>query len=74
MSTPSIPLQEPEDFRATRQHIFPSQGSFQWFLRQHRSELVEAGALGCPTGRWLVQPEAFDQAVMQIGKRRARKG
>ena len=74
MSDTTTALQEPEDFRGPRQHIYPSRGSFQWFIRQHKSELVEAGALVCPTGRWLVQPEAFDQAVMQIGMRRARKG
>lgn len=67
-------LQAPEEYAGERKHIFPSLESFRWFLRQHRDELVDLGAIACPTKRWVVQPEAFDQAVMQIGVRRARKG
>ena len=64
-------VQPPENYRATREHLFPSVQSFAWFLRKNRDELVAAGALTRPTGRWLVQPEAFDRAVMAIGARRA---
>jgi hypothetical protein len=74
MSNPSMQLQAPEEYREGRQQIYPSPESFRWFVRQNREELVAAGAIVCPTKRWLVQPEAFDQAVMQIGQRRARKG
>jgi hypothetical protein len=67
----STRLQEPNDYRAGRAHIFPSQESFRWFLRNNRAELVEAGALLIPTGRWLVQPDLFDRCLVVIGLRRA---
>ncbi|MBN9203032.1 hypothetical protein [Methylibium petroleiphilum] len=66
-------LQRPEEYRAARHQLYPSEQSFLWFMRQNRSELVNAGAIICPTGRWLVRPEAFDRAVLEIGARRARK-
>lgn len=66
-----LQLLRPNDYRAGRIAIFPSSESFRWFVRQNRNELVQAGALMCPTGSWLVQPDAFDRAVMNIGVRRA---
>lgn len=64
-------LQRPDDYRAERPHLYPSADSFRWFVRQNRAALVEARALVCPTGRWLIQPEAFDRVVMDVGARRA---
>ena len=64
-------LELPDTFRADREHLFPSAESFAWFVRKNRAELAQAGALLKPNGRWLVQPEAFDRAVMAIGARRA---
>lgn len=64
----------PDDYRAARAQIFPSNDSFRWFCRQNRSELVSSGALISPTGRNLVQPDAFDRVVLAVGMRRARKG
>lgn len=66
-------LQLPQHYIAARQHLFPSQASFDWFVRKNRGELVKAGALVIPTGRWLVQADAFDQAVQSIGQRRAQQ-
>ena len=64
-------LELPDEFIAARPQLFPSAESFSWFVRKNRDELVRTGALTRPTGRWLVQPEAFDQAVATIGARRA---
>ncbi len=61
----------PEDYRAARPQIFPSHESFRWFQRHHLAELVDAGALMRPTGRWLVNPEVFDRVVLEVGQRRA---
>lgn len=68
---PPLDLQLPEDYRASRLHLYPSADSFRWFVRQHRGELVKAGALSRPTGRWLVRPGLFDRVVLEVGARRA---
>mgnify|MGYP000946367100 FL=1 len=64
-------LMRPDDYRADKSHIYPSADSFRWFCRQNRDELIKAGALIRPTGRWLVNPPAFDQVVLSVGARRA---
>lgn len=64
-------VQSPADYIAQRPEIFPGIESYNWFVRKNREELIAAGALLRPTGRWLVRPEAFDQAVLKIGARRA---
>lgn len=52
-------------------HVYRTPDSIKWFLRQHRDELIEAGALVAPNGRFLVQPQRFETAVHQIGQRLA---
>ena len=59
------------DYLATHSTVFPSDESFRWFLRQHRRELIEAGALMKPTGAWLIRSKVFDAKVAEIGQRRA---
>ena len=66
-------LQAPADYRTTRQHLFPSQGSLDWFIRRERGRLVKAGALRLIAGRWLVAPEAFDLMVLEVGQQDAQK-
>jgi hypothetical protein len=66
-------LQLPSEYRAERDHLFPSPSSFDWFVRRNRTELIAAGALLIPTGRWMVEPAAFDEAIMTIGARRAQQ-
>lgn len=61
----------PAEYAAARPALFPSQTSFQWFVRTHREELVRRGAVLMPTGRLLVDPATFDQFVREIGSRRA---
>ena len=50
-------------FEAERSVIFPSSESLRWFVRMNREELVEAGALMRPSGRWLVSPDLIDGVV-----------
>ena len=64
-------LQLPKHYVAARSHIFGNKHAFNWFVRSNLAELVATQALVRPTGRWLVQPDAFDEAVLSIGARRA---
>jgi hypothetical protein len=57
-------LQPPEQYREQRAHVFQSSESFRWFVRRHRGALVTAGAIRQPTGRWLVDPVAFDRVLL----------
>lgn len=52
--------------------VFPTEESLRWFIRRHRSELVQSGALVIPNGRKLAVVERFDQTVQAIGERRAK--
>ena len=66
-----LPLQPPEEYRAERPHIFRSTESLRWYLRRHGAELAECGAV-VVVGRKLINPSAFDQAVLTIGARLAK--
>lgn len=69
---PGMHLMDPEEWRLQRaSHVFRSAESFRWFTRQNRDELVSNGALVAPAGRYLVQVEIFEAAVMRIGRRLA---
>lgn len=76
--SPSAPaMQEPlqlvqmRDYQRQRHQIFPSLDSLRWFIRSHRAELVDRGALLMPTGTTLICPGPFDAVVVEVGKRRA---
>jgi hypothetical protein len=62
-------LARPIDYQAARANVFPSEESLRWFVRQHRDELIAAGAIVAPAGRKLISPQAFDKAVLSIGAR-----
>lgn len=53
--------------------VFETRSSVDWFVKQHRRELVEAGAYIPREGRAgsLVEVEKFSRAVIQILTRRA---
>ncbi|HRC38115.1 MAG TPA: hypothetical protein PK420_08610 [Rubrivivax sp.] len=55
------------EYRAKRAHIYPSDGSIQWYMRQHRAALVEAGALLLIGGRHFIQADKFDAYVIGAG-------
>jgi hypothetical protein len=62
-----VPLQSPSRYQEERIEIFPSIASWQWFCRRHRAALLQAHAISKPTGRLMVNPEAFDQVVTEVG-------
>jgi hypothetical protein len=74
MSQDFLQLRTLDEIRDERPLLFPSAGALQWFVRVNKDELIESGALTRPTGRWLVRPDVFDQVVLSIGARRARRG
>jgi len=55
--------------------FFPSRASLDWFIKLHRSELVERGALipGRGRGASLVEPVIFARAVVEIFSKQARE-
>ena len=65
----------PQAFVMGAPEYFPAgMNTFDWFVRHNRAELVAAGALLRPTGRWLVRPAAFKQVLSAVGARRALGG
>jgi hypothetical protein len=65
---------DPEEYRQQRvPHILRTSESFRWFTRNHFNELVDAGALVKPSRRFMVQPDRFDDAIVSIGQRMARR-
>lgn len=67
----TIDLVQPDEYVEKRPQLFPSRDSFNWFVRKNRDELVKGGAMIRPTGRWLINPTAFDDVILAIGARRA---
>lgn len=61
------------EYRGSRAHIFPSDHSLNWFVRQHRPELVKAGAILLLNGQWHAHDERMDAAVLEVGKRAAER-
>ena len=61
------------EYGAARPHIFRSDTSFQWFVRQHRAELIERGALVVLAGRRMVNPRVADAVVLSVGAAAARE-
>lgn len=54
-----------DDVRAA----FPTEQSLRWFVRNHRSELVQADALIALTNRLRFHPANFQRAAVDIGRR-----
>jgi hypothetical protein len=56
-----------DSWAARNRHLFATDVAFRWFLRRHRSTLVDAGALVMIAGRWHVSlrqwPAAFEACV-----------
>lgn len=57
-------------------HVFPTDSSLEWFARQHRNELIRAGALFPRLGRSgsFVHPERMAAEVIHIITERAQRG
>jgi hypothetical protein len=56
-----------------RCHIFRSDTSFTWFVRQHRAKLIEEGALLVLAGRGMINPPVCDKVVLAVGTAAARE-
>lgn len=68
-----LELLTPAEYRAARQRIFPSGGSLEWYVRQHRPALIAAGALLMIAGRWQICVSKFDAYVLQAGAQAAQR-
>jgi hypothetical protein len=73
MQQPLSELVKLPEYREGRQHIFPGKHSLEWFLRQHKPGLIEAGAMLMLTGQWFVVPKQFDAYVAEVGKKAAQR-
>jgi len=62
-----------DQYRAQRETIFPSLGSFQWWMRSNRGRAIQAGALLMVRGRWHVVPAKMDACIEQVGTEAARR-
>lgn len=61
------------EYREQSQRLFPSEGSLQWYVRQHKPQLVEAGALLLHAGRWLVDVNKFNCYVIEAASAAAKR-
>lgn len=50
---------------------FPTRHSLEWYLRRHRDQLAERGALILVAGRLQFHPVRFQAAVVEIGRQAA---
>ncbi len=57
------------DWQEHNAHLFPSETSLRWHLRQHREDYVQRGALLEIGGRLFVDPERFEQTLRDVGSR-----
>jgi hypothetical protein len=60
-------------YRLAREHLFASEGSLTWFIRKHRAQLIECGALLIHVGQWYANAERFDNYVLQAGQAAAKR-
>jgi hypothetical protein len=64
------------DWRASNAHLFPTDISLRWHLRQHRDVYVESGALLEIAGRHVCDPAKMEATLRAVGASvaTARKG
>ncbi len=60
-------------YQAERSAVFPSLTALRWFMAVHRQDLLESRAVIRPIKQYLVDPDAFDAVVEQVGDSRARQ-
>ena len=66
---PRSPLVSLWDWRASNQHLFPSDPSLRWHLRHHRAPYIDAGALLEIGGRFFVDAPKFESVLREVGSR-----
>ena len=59
-------------WRERNAHLFPSDTSLRWHLRQHRETYIAAGALFEVGGRYVCDPAKFEQTLRTVGTVAAR--
>jgi hypothetical protein len=57
------------DWRASNNHLFPSDTALRWHLRNHRDAYIAAGALMEIGGRLVVDPPKFEEVLREVGQR-----
>jgi hypothetical protein len=70
MSTTINQLQSLQEYQRERSGVFPSLDSARWAVRQHRSQLVEAGALVKLADRLFLDPALADDVFVEAGRQR----
>jgi len=61
-------LKTPKDYISDgRTHVFPSETSIKWFIRNNKIKLLETGAVLKLAGRTLIDMDRFDKVVCEIG-------
>ena len=65
---PLAALQRLSAYRRGREHVFPSDGTLEWFTRTQRAKLLQCGALVKVGGLWFVNAPKFDAYVMSGGR------
>lgn len=65
-------MQLPDQYRAPRSHLWEAKSSFEWYVRKHKPELIEEGALLLHAGRWHVRADRFDAYVLKAAERAAK--
>jgi hypothetical protein len=73
MSTTVQTLVSLQVYQQSRANLFGSIESIRWYARQHRDDLIKAGALLTVAGRVKVDPAQFDSCVLAFGKQAAQR-
>lgn len=63
-----MPLSDYRSSTTSRCRLFPSDGAVEWYVRNHKDQLVNCGAMLKVRGSWHVHAERFDQAVLDIAQ------
>ena len=66
-------LMSAKAYQESRAHLFPSTQSLSWFIRTHRQELIDGGALHVIAGRNVLQEAKTDEVVLAIGRQSAQR-
>lgn len=69
--TPLLALPSLAEYREPRRHLFPSDSSLAWYIRQHRAELAETGAIVKHRNQLRAVPDRFDAYLLEAGRRAA---
>ncbi len=65
-----LDLRPVRDYLADRGDFFPSYESWRHHVRQHRQELVDAGALVQFGTRYFVDPQRADEVFLEAARRK----